>query len=437
MIAYKIETLDFGETVFNSEFNQMATSTGSRPLMEMNASTADVDDPEADADTEGSGSSDNENSLLESEQPGSADKQPLSMKRRIGLVAALLLCVFTIFAFAFLLPCHKPKCQKDPGCPGKGDLASVNWTDKLGGITPVMISLVDVTGDGRADILVEFNIEEEESVNSSFLNQLCKSSNCRGGGLMAIHGSCGYSLWDVSRNSSLGFLACERVTDRSGINSNGHCLLVEEKTNLVLFNSENGTTKWQAPSKSKIDSFKFVNDIDGDGERDVVFVHEHPKDFEKGLSEGSVNLLSGATGKILGNSLPLPGSHSGSKILSIHAPSNKQQFVIVGSVSHKGNSTSLWAISVSDLLEKVRQPTKEIPGQPWGEHSPDPVSGFISILKDTLILIEPLLTDLDGDRVKDVVFVIKESSISLVAMNGNDLAVMWRMVVPSDASIHK
>lgn len=111
--------------------------------------------------------------------------------------------------------------------------------------------------------------------------------------------------------------------------------------------------------------------------------------------------------------------------------------MIVGSVSHKGNSTSLWAISVSDLLEKVRQPTKEIPGQPWGEHSPDPVSGFISILKDTLILIEPLLTDLDGDRVKDVVFVIKESSISLVAMNGNDLAVMWRMVVPSDASIHK
>ena len=45
----------------------MATSTSSRPLMEMNAATAD--DPEADADIEGSGSSDNENSLLEGEQP--------------------------------------------------------------------------------------------------------------------------------------------------------------------------------------------------------------------------------------------------------------------------------------------------------------------------------------------------------------------------------
>ena len=413
----------------------MATSTGSRPLMEMNAATAD--DPEADADTEGSGSSDNENSLLEGEQPTSADKQPLSMKRRIALVGALLLCVFTIFAFAFLLPCHKPKCQKDPGCPGKGDQAFVNWTDKLGGITPMMISLVDVTGDGRGDILVEFKIEEKESGNSSFLRQLCKSTNCLGAGLMAIHGSCGYSLWDVSWNSSLGFLACERVTDMSGVKSNGHCLLVEEKTNLVLFNSENGTTKWQTYSNSKVDSFKFVNDIDGDGERDIVFVQEHLKVYEKVYSEGSISLVSGATGKILGNSLPLPGSHGGSNVLAVHAPSSKQQFVIVGSTSYKGNSSSLWAISVSDLLEKVRKPTKKIPGQPWGDHTPDSLTGFISVFKDTVILLEPLLTDLDGDGVKDVVFVIKENSLSLLAMNGKDLVVMWRKVVPSDASIHK
>ena len=411
----------------------MATSSGSRPLIEMNT----ADDHEADADTEGSGSSDNENSLLESEQPTSSDKQPLSMKRRIALVGALLLCVFTIFAFAFLLPCHKPKCRKDPGCPGKGDQAFVNWTDKLSGITPVMISLVDVTGDGRGDILVEFKIEEKESGNSSFLRQLCKSTNCHGGGLLAIHGSCGYSLWDVSRNSSLSFFACERVTDRSGVNSNGHCVLVEEKTNLMLFNSENGTTKWQSPSKSKVASFKFVNDIDGDGERDIVVVQEHLKVYEKVYSEGSINLVSGATGKILGTSLPLPGSHGGSNVLAVHAPSSKQQFVIVGSTSHKENSTSLWAIAVSDLLEKVRQPTKQIPGQPWGEHTPDPLTGFISILRDIFVLLEPLLTDLDGDGVKDVVFVIKENNLSLLAMNGKDLAVMWRMVVPSDATIHK
>ena len=413
----------------------MATSTGARPLMEMNAATAD--DPEADADTEGSGSSDNENSLLEGEQPTSADKQPLSMKQRIALVGALLLCVLTIFAFAFLLPCHKPKCQKDPGCPGKGDQAFVNWTDNLGGITPVMISLVDVTGDGRADILVEFKIEEKESVNSSFLSQLCRSTNCRGSGVMAIHGSCGYSLWNVSHNSSLGLLACEKVADRSGMNSNGHCLLVEERTNLLLFNSENGTTKWQSPSNHGVDSFKFVNDIDGDGERDIVIVQEYSKVYKKVYSEGTVNLVSGATGKLLGNSLPLPGNHGGSHVLAIHAPSSKQQFVIVGSTSLKGNSTSLWAISVSDLLEKVRQPAKKIPGQSWGEHTPDPLTGFISILKDTLVLIEPLLTDLDGDGVKDVVFVIKENSLSLLATNGKDLTVMWRVAVPSNASIHK
>ena len=118
-------------------------SSSSRPLVGMNAATAD--DLEGDADTEGSGSSDNERSLDGEESTGSTEKQPLSMKRRIALVGALLLCVFTIFAFAFLLPCHKPKCQKNPGCPGKGDLVSVNWTERFGGITPMLISLVDVT----------------------------------------------------------------------------------------------------------------------------------------------------------------------------------------------------------------------------------------------------------------------------------------------------
>ena len=418
------------KNLISKEFNQMATtSTGSRRLIEMNPSAAE--DPEADADTEGSVSTDNEKSLFDDseESPGPAEKQPMSMKRRIVLVGALLLCVFTIFAFAFLLPCHKPKCQKIPGCPGKGHLASVNWTHHFGGIIPVMTSLVDMTGDGRPDILVQFDIEAKESTNSSFLNQLCKNKNCHGSGLLALHGSCGNSLWVFSRNSSLGFLACEGVMDRTDINDNKHCLFIEEQTNLVLFNSENGTTKWRTSSHGKVSSFKFVNDVNGDGERDIVFV--------EGDSEGNINLISGKTGKVLGKSIPLPGGHGSTNILATHTLSSKQQFVIVGSVSQKNDSTSLWAISVHDLLEKIRKPTKSIPGEPWGKHKPDPLTGFISILKDTVVLIHPLLTDLNGDGVKDVVFVIRENGTSLLAMNGDDLAVMWKMVVPLDAFIHK
>lgn len=410
----------------------MAASTGSTPLYEPTA----ADDLDGDADTEGSGSADNinENSIFDNEHSASQEKQPLSMKRRIALVGALLLCVFTVFAFAFLLPCHKPKCQKVPLCPGKGDPSSVNWTDNFSGITPGVISLVDVTGYGRPDILVEFDIVEKESKNSSFLNRLCKSKNCHGGGVLAIDGSCGNSLWVFSQNSSFGLLACEKVVERTDI-SNKHCLLVEEKVKLVLFNAGNGTTKWQSesPSSRKISSFKFVNDVDGDGVRDIVFVNEQ-KDIGK---KGGINLLSGKTGQIIGGSLPLPESHSGSNILAIHAPSSAQQFVIAGSVSEVNNMTSLWAISVHDLSEKVRNPGKEIPGQPWGTHQPDPATGFISILKDSLILVQPLLADLDADGVKDVIFLIKENGISLLAMNGNDLAVMWKMVVPSAVSIHK
>lgn len=409
----------------------MATSTSSRPLM-----GPTFDDPESDADTEGSGSADNinENSALDGEHSGSQEKEPLSMKRRIALVGALLLCVFTVFAFAFLLPCHKPRCEKIPVCPGKGDLTSVNWTANFSGIIPGMISLVDMTGYGRRDILVEFDIEEKEVKNSSFLSQICKAKNCRGGGVLAIDGSCGNRLWVFSRNASFGVLACEGIAGQTDVNDE-HCLLLEERVKLVLLDVDNGTTKWQteSPTNQKILSFKYINDVDGDGVRDIVFVGTQ-KDTD---TEGNINMLSGKTGKTIGGSLLLPGSHRGSNILAIHALSSTEQFVIVGSVSVEENSTSLWAISVRDLLEKVKNPTKEIPGIPWGKHQPDQATGFLSVLKDSMILVQPLLADLDSDGVKDVVFLIKENGISLMALNGNNLAVMWKKVVPSTVSIHK
>jgi len=39
--------------------------------------------------------------------------------------------------------------------------------------------------------------------------------------------------------------------------------------------------------------------------------------------------------------------------------------------------------------------------------------------------------------VKDVVFLIRENGVSLLAVNGNNLTVMWKIVVPSAVSIDK
>lgn len=413
---------------------KMATrSTDSRPLMEMDPSTSE--EIEGDAVTEGNLSTGDARSLFEDskEPPESAEKQPLSLKRRIALVGALLLCVFTIFAFAFLLPCHKPKCQKLPVCPGKGHLTAGNWTHQFGGIIPIVTSLLDVTGDGRPDVIVEFDIEALESTDSSFLSQLCQNKDCRGSGILALHGSCGNSLWVFSRNSSLGLLACEKSTEGIDVKNNQHCVFIEEKTNIVLFNSKNGTTKWKSSLGGKVSSVKFVNDVDGDGQKDIVLINK----LSIGGSEGYINLVSGRLGKVLGNSIPLSGGHDSNSILATHSLPSKQQFVIVCTLSHEKNTTSLWAMSVHDLFEKVTQPTKSIPGEAWGKHIPNPNTGFISVLNDAVILIQPLLTDLDGDGVKDIVFVTKENDTFLLAMNGTDLAIVWKMVVPSDAVIHK
>lgn len=405
----------------------MATSAGTTPLIGSND-----DDLEGDPDTEGLGAAENvSDNSCDNEVPG---KQPLSIKRRIALVGALLLCVFTVFAFAFLLPCHKQRCQKVPVCPGKGDLKSINWTANFSGIIPGLLSLADTTGYGGADILVEFNIKEDEFDNSSFLSEICKDKICRGSGVLAIDGSCGTRLWIFNNNFSFGLMDCERIAGGTDINDR-HCLLLEEKVKVVLLNINNGTTKWKSESKAnqRISAFKYVNDIDNDGVRDVVFVNERGG---RG-NEGNINLLSGKTGKAVGRSLPLPEGDGGSNILAVHTLSNAEQFVIIGSKSAKKNRTSLWAISVRYLLHKVRNGTKVIPGIPWGKRHPDTITGFISIFKESLILGQPLLTDLDSDGEKDIVFLEERNGLSLRAMNGNNLGVLWNITVPSAVSIDK
>ena len=402
----------------------MATSTGATPLIE-----------NSHEDSEGSENSENitDNSLFENEDQKKSEKTPLSGKRRIALVGALLLCVFTVFAFAFLLPCHKQRCQKVSACPGKGGLKSVNWTAKFGGIVPGVASMVDTSDFRSSDIIVEFGIEEGEAKNSSFLRQICEGRDCRGSGVLAIDPSCGTKLWVFNGNTTLSPLICEGIPGKTDI-IDGHCLFVEEKAKLVLLNTSNGTKKWEFESKASqnISAFNYIKDIDGDEVRDVVFVHEQGVDN----NGGCLNLLSGKTGKVIGLHLPLPGKQNGSAILEVHSLSNDKQFVIVGSKSAKNNTVSLWAISVHDLLQKVRNTTARIPGMPWGDHWPD-ITGFIPIFKDSVIPLQPLMANLDPDHVKDVVFLVKKDGISLLAMNGHDLDIMWNITVRSAVSIDK
>ena len=402
----------------------MATSAGSTPLIE-----------DSHEDLEGREPSENitDNSLFENQDQEKSEKTPLSVKRRIALVGALLLCVFTVFAFAFLLPCHKQRCQKVSVCPGKGGLMSVNWTANFGGIVPGLASMVDTSGYQSSDIIVEFGIEEGEARNSSFLRQICEGRDCRGSGVLAIDPSCGTKLWVFNGNTSLSPLICEVVPGKTGT-IGGRCLLVEEKAKLVLLNTSNGTKKWEIESKAgqKIAAFNFIKDIDGDEVREVVFVHELGVDN----NGGCLNLLSGKTGKAIGQHVPLPGKQNGGAILEVHSLSDDKQFLIVGSTSAKNNTTSLWAISLHDLLQKVRNTTARIPGMPWGSHRPD-ITGFIPIFKDTVIPLPPLLVNLDSDNVKDVVLLVKKDGISLLALNGHDLDILWNVTVQSAVSIDK
>lgn len=96
-------------------------------------------------------------------------------------------------------------------------------------------------------------------------------------------------------------------------------MFVEEKVNFVFFNLENGIIKWKLLFSGKVGLIKFVSDVDGDGEKDIVFV----SDFFMGNSKGYINLVFGKLGKFFGNFVLLFGGYNISNIFVVYIFSSK------------------------------------------------------------------------------------------------------------------
>lgn len=124
----------------------------------------------------------------------------------------------------------------------------INWIVNFSGIILGFFFLVDIIGYGGVDILVEFNIKEDEFDNFLFLSEICKDKICCGSGVLVIDGFCGIRLWIFNNNFFFGFMDCERIVGGIDIND-WYCLLLEEKVKVVFFNINNGIIKWKSELK--------------------------------------------------------------------------------------------------------------------------------------------------------------------------------------------
>ena len=377
------------------------------------------------------GDADSEGSMTESEDTSVREnsEQSFSVARRLCFVGSLVLCVFTVFVFVFLLPCHEPGCHKTESCPS--ETASADWSVKFTGIMPSLVHLLDVTGDGHLDVLVEAT----RVGAAAHLMELCGDFPCLAG-VVALKGDFGGSLWALGRNATLDHLTCGNSDEYKFKNS---CLLRESSSSLLKINPQLGEAIWFSLVEHTIHAYEFVKDVDGDGVKDIVVLYDPTeKHLVKSLiGRGNINIISGRTGDALGKPVPIPNNHNSSSILTVHGSSRQTQFILIGSVSHDGNSASLSAISTADLVTRIRQNKDDKDsGTNWGPYSPDSQTGFITLIDGVFALVKPLIVDINSDGVTDLIMCIKDPGLILLALDGKNLQTLWNMSIPS-ADIHR
>ena len=366
----------------------------------------------------------------EKDEPPPAEK--LSPLRRLALLASLLFCVFVIFAFAFLLPCHGVKCKAN--CKHGNTNNSLpflsEWVNSINisGIKPAFIKVVGFNHEPLKDIMLGYSAEQ-------FCHGVCS------GGLAAYSGVDGKRLWNLPTNGSVTSMVCRQTRNKD---SQPLCIVSGMKSHLYRVGIDVGNLEWIGVLSGKIKDFDIVRGLQGDSAGDVVALQsltsgKHRRDLSDQGRERLV-LVSGLSGLVIGSAIPLPQNQISSSVLvTTHGLADKTEFVLFESHSANHPTNTLWAISARDLYKKTQNRWNSSSAIKWGTHSPDSATGFIQVVPDSVIPLTPVLQDLNFDGIRDIVICKRNAnskSIQVTALDGVNLQVLWQSSLP-DSTIDK
>lgn len=348
--------------------------------------------------------------LFREEKDEEPPAEKLSPLRRLALVASLLFCVFVIFAFAFLLPCHGVKCKGEGNC--KPQSSPSTWTRNINifGFEPAFIKVFGLKNDLSTHIVLGYSVCQDRSKNG------CS------GGLVGYGGPNVERLWSIPTNSTVLAIVCRHPAS----SEYPICVISSNQSELYQISIHDGDLKWKVMVSGKIKSFDII------GSSDVVLL----KGELSGLSKRSlkqprkevITIISGESGKMIGSSISLSVSEIDHLITTLAV--NNTEFVLICSRTQ----SSVVAISVKDLYRKARGTCNATFVTKWGSHKPDPATGLIEVLSNAVPLQKPVLVDLNSDAIKDIVICGKgaeNEQIQVMALNGVNLKLLWKVDLPS------
>ncbi|XP_058059906.1 uncharacterized protein LOC131210645 [Anopheles bellator] len=284
---------------------------------------------------------------------------------------------------------------------------------------------LDVNGDGTEDVLVGYGIDEliDDGVRS-YIPQ-CTSrktgiTDLCGGGLMALDGRTGSTLWQRWTSFTIFSLQCSGID----INSDGSadCVAAGRGGLILAIDGRNGHILWELKDYSDLESYaeisidlytiNVIRDANGDGIADIVAVHVEETQRAHG---GHIKLISGATGAIV-RSIPTPfREEMFVPIQVLRKPDATDALLVV-----TGGQNSPGGVYVLQLTNLMKYP---------GESAFEPIVR----LESSGFMVPAVLTDLNGDSMEDIV--VSSFNSTVFAFDGANRTLLWSYTIPDSESV--
>ncbi|XP_035219132.1 uncharacterized protein LOC118192294 isoform X2 [Stegodyphus dumicola] len=287
--------------------------------------------------------------------------------------------------------------------------------------TETAIRLNDVNMDGVDDIIMGFGTGADAFYYPKVVCRVYfpKSKDECGGGILALDGKTGNEIWRHYSAHEMFAINCNTDLNGDGVKD---CLGGGRMAGFSAISGVDGFLLWEFDDQNaKIDASnvytpQYVNDIDFDGVPDLVVIHGGDPLKEPGSETrlvGRLLIVSGKTGRVL-KWMQVPDekeSYYSPQILT-HPDGTNLVLFGTGGETHGG---SLWVIKLKHLLTGEINLAEKI---------------YTDNFKG--IMTPPVLVDLTGDGISDIVMAIFNSTV--IAFDGLTFAHLWEYHQPSSES---
>lgn len=286
--------------------------------------------------------------------------------------------------------------------------------------TETAIRLNDVNLDDVPDVIMGFGTGAD---SFNYPQVVCDVyfppyKKC-GGGILALDGNTGHELWRYYTLHEIFAINCNVDIDKDGVND---CLGGGRMAGFIALSGRDGSLLWSFnDSEVKISTSNFytpiyIRDLDHDGVPDIVNIHGGDPLKEPGSKKrlvGRILVMSSKTGKVL-QWVDVPDRKESYYSPQTYIQPDGTELLLFGTggETHGG---SLWYIKLDDLLKGNIHMARIIYTD---EHKG--------------IMTPPVLVDITGDGVNDIVMAMFNSTV--VAFNGINFKQIWTFHIPSSES---